>query len=118
MKTDSQFPKNANLLELVPVGKVKHFINESGKVDLLVPKFRNEKFARWFIPSWKSPFVTLHLDEQGSKIWLEINGEKNVQEICNNLDGDADHQKMERVGKFFTQLFSNGCISFREIENR
>lgn len=118
MNPDLKFLMNVNVLDLVPVGKVKHFVNESGKVDLLVPKFKNDKFARWFIPSWKSPYITMHLDDHGSKVWLGINGEKNVQEICKELAGQTGDDITERVGRFITDLYSNGCVSFRQIEER
>ena len=118
MNRDSRYFKYVNVLDLVPGGKVKHFLNESGKVDLLVPKFRNEKFARWFIPSWRSPYITLHLDVHGSKVWLGINGEKNVRQICDALEGESGENTPERVGKFMTELYSNGCVSFRQFEER
>ena len=117
MKTNNlhKIPDQANLLDLIPIGAVGHRISESGKVDLLIPKFKNEKFARWFIPKWKSLHVTMHLDEQGSKVFLAMNGEKNIQQISEELEKEIGDDTFIRIGKFVSHLYRNGCITFKQL---
>ncbi len=115
MKNDPSIKsfKNANLLDMIPVSIVDHRFNDKGKVDLLIPKFKNEKFARWFIPRNHSLYYFLHLDEQGTQVWVNIDGKTNIRDICKRLTDFHDDEITERVGKFITQLFEAKCITFR-----
>jgi hypothetical protein len=105
--------RNLNLLDLIPAGLVDHVMDPDGKAELLVPKFRNEKFARWFIPGWKSRFYKLHLDENGTRVWLSMNGLKSVMEICNELNGPIGQDATDRISSYFLELYQAGCVDFR-----
>lgn len=103
---------------MVPVRKQKHEINEMGNVNLIVPKFKNEKISNFFIPKTKSKYFKVKLDEIGSATWLLIDGEKNVQDICNLLVekfGEKITPVDERTSKFFTILYNQRFISFKKL---
>jgi len=113
--------KNRNYLDLIPVRKAGQEEIEGNKICLLVPKFKNEGFAKWFIPRRKSLFFRINLDETGSMTWLEIDGIKSVREICDNLlqrSGNNLPQVVERVTKFLTLLYENRYISFTVLEEK
>ena len=108
-----------NYFDMVPVRNVKEFTENEGKITLLIPKFRNEKFGRWFIPGRKSTHFRIHLDDLGSAVWNTINNERPVEEICNLLETQLSekNQKVEqleeRVTQFLTKLYKNRFITFR-----
>ncbi|MFP4557590.1 MAG: PqqD family protein [Bacteroidales bacterium] len=110
--------KNTSALDLVPVRLFDHKTNEEGNVTILVPKFKNEKFARFFIPSSKSIYISIHLDELGSATWLAMDGNKNTDTICKELSqkfGDKIHPAQERVVKFLSGLYHNKQITFKQL---
>ena len=110
--------KNQNYLELIPVVKVEYELSDN-KINLKIPKFKNEGFAQWFIPKRKSLYFYIHLDELGSATWLEIDGKQNVKQICEKLtnkSGDKVSSVVERVTKFLTKLYEQRYISFTLLE--
>jgi len=107
-----------NYLEIVPLKQYTHEIEENGQVSVLVPRFTNKYLVKYLSPRLKSPFVKAKLDEFGSQVWLEIDGEKNVQSISENLlrkFGDRIQPVNERLTKFLTQLYTYSFIKFKEI---
>jgi hypothetical protein len=107
-----------NFLEMVPVRNVREFTREGEKITLFIPKFKNERFSKWFIPASRSKNFSIHLDEMGSKVWDLIDGETSTGEICNrfcmNLPGEDDHTSEElRVTEFLRQLYKNRFIVFK-----
>ena len=110
--------KSTNTIDLIPVRKTDHEITEDDKVCLLIPKFRNEKFARWFIPRRKSLFFTVKLDEIGSYLWLAIDGQKNISELGEILSekfGKRVQPPEETITKFASQLYQNEYIIFKQL---
>ena len=106
-----------NYLELIPVRNVKEFTETDGKITLLVPKFKNEKFGRWFIPRRKSTHFRIHLDSMGSSVWNFINGKRTVNEICDLLEEQFNNnqsieQLEERVTHFLSELYKSRFITF------
>ena len=110
--------RQTNTLELIPVCMRKYKTGEDGTLTLIIPKFKNEKFGKWFLPRNKSPWFSIHLDELGSAVWLEINGRSTVAEIIKSLEGKFK-EKMdpatERVPKFVSQLYAQRYISFKQL---
>lgn len=110
---------NTNALDLIPIHRHNHEIGSNGLVTILIPKFKNEKFARFFIPSRKSIYISIHLDEIGSAVWLSIDGIKDTAEICKAMVekfGDKIQPVEERVVKFLSGLYNNKHITFKQIE--
>jgi hypothetical protein len=110
--------KKSNYLEVTPVRKCDYSSNDEGIVTLLVPKFKNEKFNKWFL-NHRKRFFRIALDETGSVVWLQIDGQRKVYEICNKATeilGEKIQPVDQRVTKFLTTLYDSRFISFREIE--
>jgi hypothetical protein len=108
----------ANYLDLVPVRLHPHEVNDDGRVKLIVPKFRNAFFSKWFIPKGKSPDFRIKLDELGSATWMAIDGQSTVRNICQSLEsrfGETIHPAEQRITKFMTLLYDQRYITFREI---
>src|SRR4030067_3411018 len=96
-----------NYLELTPKRSYDHEVEDSGKVSVLVPKFKNKFLVNYLAPRLKSPYIKAKLDDFGSLIWIEMDGTKNVQSISRSLTdkfGDKVQPVNERLTKFLTQL--------------
>ncbi|MCX6256512.1 MAG: PqqD family protein [Bacteroidia bacterium] len=112
--------KKANYLDLTPVKLAKYEVDEKEQVIIIVSKFRNPFWRNFLLPRRKSPEYRIRLDELGSATWNEINGRKKVGEICSSLSGrlgEKIHPAEERVTRYFTLLYDQRYISFREITN-
>jgi hypothetical protein len=113
--------KKANYLDLTPVRIFDHEIREDGKVDILLPRFKNEIARRMLKPHKKSNIIPIKLDEVGSAIWLMIDGKLRVLEISekmktlypDKLQPPAETEK--RITQFLSLLYQQKYISFREI---
>jgi hypothetical protein len=106
-----------NLLELTPKRERNFIVQENGIVTILIPKFKTPFFQK-FIPKNKSKEIKISFDELGSAVWIEIDSNKKVEEIVNNLGeklGEKIHPAEERITKFLTQLNSHKFISFKEL---
>lgn len=107
-----------NYLSLIPVRMVKEFTETDGRITLLIPKFKNLFFQKFFIPKRKSPHFRIHLDELGSKVWQQIDGKQNVELICSKLpksinsESPPDDQLENRVTKFLTELYKSRFVTF------
>jgi hypothetical protein len=108
-----------NFLEMIPVRNVRDFSREGERITLVIPKFKNEKFRNWFIPSRRSTHFSIHLDEMGSRVWDLIDGETNTGELCDRFsrlfpDADKQDSSLElRVTEFLRQLYKNRFIVFK-----
>lgn len=110
--------KSISSMDLIPVRIAKHELNADMLVTLVIPKFKNEKFAEWFIPKSRSKYFQIHLDEIGSALWLEINGERSIAELGKMLEekfGKRVHPPEETVTKFMSSLYNNRYITFRQL---
>ena len=111
-----------NYLSQIPLKKELDYTEADGKITLMLPRFKNEKFIQWFIPKRKPSHVKFHLDETGSEVWRSIDGTKPVEFICqevkNHLEnmGKPVNQIEERVTSFLTILSRNGFICFNEVQ--
>jgi hypothetical protein len=113
--------KNTSALDLIPIRIHDHTINDDGTATILVPKFKNEKFARFFIPANKSIYISIKLDDLGTAVWLAIDGKKDTSIICDELTqlfGERLSSAQERVVKFLSGLYYNKHISFLQIEEQ
>jgi hypothetical protein len=108
-----------NFLDLTPITKVNFEKNIDDTIFLLIPKFKNKLLLKYLIPKNKNPYIKLHLDEIGSSIWLLIDSKIRVSEICNSLKinyGESLIEVEERVTKYFSKLYNEGFITFKELE--
>jgi len=97
-----------------------HKIAEDGSVTVLIPKFKN-KFFISMIPRNRSNFIKISLDELGSAVWLEIDGEKKVGQIVKWIDWKVRRENSTCRGTYYkilTNLYQNKFISFNEINTK
>ena len=110
--------KTANLLELTPV-RLNEFVTERSElITIIEPRFRKAFWKKIFPARLTEKNIRVKLDEIGSSVWLQIDGERNVQDICHILSknfGEKISPAEERVTKFISQLFDNRFITFKEI---
>ena len=104
-----------NFLEATPVRVCEHRKEEDGKVSIVVPKFRNKSFNDWFLGRRPKNFI-IRLDKNGTDLWLLIDGERKVGEICEQLEKQNLQDAVERVTKFLTMLYEQRYITFRELQ--
>ena len=66
----------------------------------------------------KKPKITyIHLDENGSFVWLLMDGKTSISELGKSIDarfGEAAHPLYERLAKFFQLLDSYGFVNWIE----
>jgi hypothetical protein len=113
--------KKANYLHLTPVRMMEFQVDDAGKVNILMPRFKNKFWRTVYRESKKGEFINIHLDETGSAIWLLIDGKESVETIFNALmekspekfSSPGDLQK--RITQFMSLLYHQRYISFREI---
>ncbi|MCX6245477.1 MAG: PqqD family protein [Bacteroidetes bacterium] len=113
--------KKVNYLDLVPVRLMEYELLENGRIDILLPRFRNKVWKRALQPRWKGEHIRIHFDVIGSAIWQQIDGRLNVHEICNQLQAaypeqlNPPEETEKRVTQFLSLLYRERYISFREI---
>ena len=113
--------KQINSLDLTPVRQMEFEINENGKVDILMPRFKHPVLKRALQPRKKEDHIRIHLDDLGSAIWLQIDGKMNVHELCDQLQSLYPEKLIpsveteERVVKFLALLYQERYLTFLEI---
>ncbi len=90
-------------------------------VDVLVPRFTSKFAAKYILPRMKNPYIRANLDELGSYLWLNIDGETSVSILIDKMVerfSDRVEPATERVLLFLTQLYRAGFIGFYELTKR
>jgi hypothetical protein len=87
---------------------VEHILTDDGKIDLHVPRFKNNKLTNWLVPHNKKPFVAVHLDETGSRVWKLIIDNKSFAEIVKQFTIESPEiskeEWEERIARFVFML--------------
>lgn len=118
-----RFLKMANLLDLTPVRLHEHEEVATGKVVILVKKFKNDRFSH-FALGRHSPVIRIKLDDIGSEVWKAIDGMSNVATLLDRLNTqwkDLPEKTIgleKRLSGFLSIMYDNRYISFREIVTR
>jgi len=114
----SQEPQ-LNLLELVPHRLQKFDVDEEGIVIVKVKRFKYPWMAVAFLPKWKSHYIHTRLDSFGSHVWMECNGESDIQRISESMReefGEEIEPVHERLKLFFQQLTRRGFIALHHAD--
>lgn len=107
--------KKQNYLEKIPITKCEHCLDQQD--GLVKVRFINRGFYNYLAQKFfKTPKVSdIELDEFGSFIWLQIDGEKSILEIGKLVKGrfglDAE-PVYERISKYFCILENEKFIKF------
>ena len=107
-----------NYLERIPekAQKFRWSENENGIVTIEIDN--KGIFNRLLQLIAKKPKVSyIHLDENGSFVWKQIDGERDLIEIGKLVEehfGEKANPVYERLVKYFAMLESMGFITFRK----
>ncbi|MCL6097670.1 MAG: PqqD family protein [Bacteroidota bacterium] len=110
--------KGKNALELTPVRNYLHETDSDARVTVIIPKFKKKFIVKYFVPMMKSPDVKLKLDEYGSFVWLNMDGQSTVGTISKRMMekfGDGFQQVEDRISRYITQLYEQRLITFTEL---
>ena len=113
--------KKVNYLDLIPVRLMEHEMLESGKIDILLPRFKSPYWKSMFYSPRKGEHIRIHLDQAGTAIWLLIDGQTPVREISEKLQLalpdklQPAEETDKRVTQFLSLLYQQDYLTFREI---
>ena len=110
--------QNTNTMDLTPIKLFAEEVDKENLVTVIVPKFKNTFAKKYIVPKLKSADFRINLEKFGSAVWMNIDGNKKVQEIIQIVSekfGDEIQPSVERVSKFIFQLYEQKLISFNEI---
>lgn len=112
--------KQSSTLELTPYRIYEYETLEDGCVNVLIQKFKNPNLQFFLLPRNKSKHIKIKLDAFGSATFQLLDGNRNVQLVCNELIlqfGESIQPVEDRVSKFIFLLYNNKLISFKEFLN-
>ncbi|HEX9975501.1 MAG TPA: PqqD family protein [bacterium] len=110
----------ANLLDLIPEQKIKFKESEDGVITLLKPKFENTFLVKYFLPRIRKPNFKIKLDQFGSFVWKQCDGNNTVAQIANLLQ---EHFKediepvYDRLALFMQSLANYNFIAYKTFDN-
>ncbi len=110
--------KSTNTLDLTPIRNYSEVSNDDDLVTVIIPKFKNKVVVKLISPKLKSDHFKVKLDKFGSAVWLNINGKHKVDQIIKLVKkkfGDEIQEETERITKYISQLYSQGFITFKEL---
>jgi hypothetical protein len=110
--------KSVNTLDLTPIKLYSEEEDKDELVTVIVPKFKNKIAVKLVSPRLNSDHFKIKLDKFGSAVWSKINGKTKVDQIIKDLKkkfGDEIQEEHERTTKFIFQLYTQGFISFKEL---
>jgi hypothetical protein len=110
--------KSVNTLDLTPIKLYSEEVDKDELVTVIIPKFKNKIVVKLVSPRLKSDHFKVKLDKFGTAVWLKINGKTKVEQIIKDLKkkfGDEIKEEHERTTKFIFQLYTQGFISFKEL---
>lgn len=98
-------------LNYIPVKNI-NYEEENGIIILLVPKIA-KKYEKLFFKKWLEKPNKIDLDEIGSFIWKNIDGQTSVTEIINLCQSELKEKiepALDRIKLFLEQMNRNGFI--------
>jgi hypothetical protein len=105
--------------ELIPVPLFPHAENQSGIIQLHIPKFKNEKFGNLFLSKKAKPHFVVELDAHGSRFYRHFNGDHTIRNILQLVASDGKEpleQADERCFTYIEQLLKHQYITFKQLQ--
>jgi hypothetical protein len=102
-----------NLLELRPKRNHDYEQPESGRINILVPRFGTGKIVKALAPRMAKSTFRVRLDGFGSFVWQHCDGETTVAEICRKMRdkfGETVEPVDDRVGRFVEMLIRHDYV--------
>ncbi len=110
-----------NFFDLIPERNRNFEKLENGLIAVIQPKFQNRWLVKYLVPRLKKPNILLHLDEIGSHIWQNCDGQKTVKQIAESLQqnfGEKVDPVFDRVILFFQKLYNLQLIKYSNYESK
>lgn len=109
-----------NTLDLIPLHCYGHEVQDN-RIIVFVPKF-SSSFVHALFPKTAKLFFRVKLDKTGTKAWEAIDGHRNVKEICEFIEKNADDESElkdleKRLSKYIMILYEKRLISFKQLLN-
>ena len=112
----------ANLFDFTFRRNLQYEQNENGNVVLIIPKFKNPFFVKWFVPMLAKKYFRVKLDERGSFIWNNCDGNASLMNIAEKLKqtfNETDESIYRRIATFVLKLERNRfLLRVDENENK
>ena len=106
--------RGQNLLDFIPERRVEHEVDPAtGLVTLVVPRFQSRLGKKLFGRIGRSPDFHVRLDELGSFVWLQMDGELDLARIsaaAREHFGERVEPAAERVALFARKLEQDGFV--------
>jgi len=108
--------EKVNFLDLIPERNCQWEEARDGKIDLMIPRFKNRFMKKIALKLGRSEFITIHLDALGSEVWDRIDGSHTVEQIGESVKKENEgftHQLYERLAHFLSSLSKHQFIRFK-----
>lgn len=112
---------DVNLLDLIPQRVAKYEQSTDGLITILKPKFKNKILVKYLLPRLKSPNFKVNLDQFGSFVWNQCNGENTVEQIGHLLKEkfqDNIEPVYDRLAVFIQSLARYRFIEYKNYDRR
>lgn len=110
--------KKKNFLEFIPIRNFEwHVSEETKKVVVERPKFDNTILKKYLLPYFKKQNFDVKLDDFGSFVWQQIDGEKNIYEIALELEkefGEKVNPVYDRLSQFIKHLYQQRFVLYKD----
>lgn len=86
---------------------------------ILIPKFQGIIFGKWLQARVKEPYYRIHLDDYGSAVWEQCDGQTSVASIAAALKqrfGDKIEPLTQRLSLFLQDLEQKKLIRYTNLE--
>ena len=108
-----------NLLDLIPLQKIKFEESQDGLITLLKPKFRNKFMLKYVLHKLKNPNYKVRLDDFGSFVWKHCDGKTTVQKIGELLKENFKENidpVYDRLAIFMQTLMRYKFIEYKDFK--
>lgn len=104
-------------MDMVPVRSVNWETNAHGQVILLKPKFKWDWLKKHLLPRMRRPNYRIKLDNKGSFIWSQCDGQTTVREMAKKHKekfGEDVEPLLDRLALFLQSLEKNQFITYKK----
>ena len=102
-----------NLFALSYRRNLQYETGTNGNIVLLIPKFRNAFMVQWLVPLLKKKNFRVKLDERGSFIWNNCDGNTSLIEIAEKMRvqfNETEDTIYGRIAMFILKMEKDGFV--------
>ena len=107
---------DVNLLDLIPQRVMKFEESDDGLITIFKPKFKNKLVVKYIASRLKSPNYKVKLDQFGSFVWKQCDGNNTVEQIGNLLKNNFQEDiepVYDRLAMFIQSLEQYKFIEYK-----